>query len=119
MRRDEERRARQTTDTGLLLLIRFVLNVAIISGSPGILERRRAPSGCAFPHKVPPLVHVDPTSIVTASPMFYSRHRCRVEPNSESGFRATRLLSLDREGRSRILAALVPAKRNRTSAIYA
>src|SRR5215469_7307724 len=46
MRRDEERRARQTTDTGILLLIRFVLNVAIISGSPGILERRRAGWPC-------------------------------------------------------------------------
>src|SRR5262249_35293042 len=96
MRRDEERRAvRQRTQVYVFsfdssLMWRLYRDRSEFWSGAG-------PGGRAFPRKVPPLVHIDPPSIVTASPMFYSRHRCRVERNPESGFEQPDF-SLDCEG---------------------
>jgi len=114
MRRDEERRAVRQRTQVYFFSFDSSLMWRLYRDRPEFWSGA-GPGGRAFPRKVPPLVHIDPPSIVTASPMFYSRHRCRVERNPESGFEQPDF-SLDCEGWSRILAALVPAKRNRASA---
>src|SRR5215469_2678974 len=58
---------------------------------------------------VPPLVHADPPSIVTASPMFYSRHRCRAE--QRAGFPAPGFSLEAANCEAGILVALVVLER--------